>query len=139
MILRCDGHVVASKNVVFDGLKYVSLHQRNVLVSRGMVNHRRFVVLKDFVQAIAILNASDLRIEGNKRKGLTHFAFNFKQRGLCDFKSNDSSRLKTGDLPAKFEPYRSGRAGHENNFALQRAPYRILFEVYGRAAKKILK
>src|ERR1700722_5970729 len=118
MILRCDGHVVASKNVVFDGLKYMSLHQRNVLVSRGMVNHRWLVVLKDFVQAIAILNASNLRIKGNKRKGLTHFVFDFEQRGFRNIKSDNSGRLKTGDLPAKLEPDRSGCAGHEDNLAL---------------------
>src|SRR5580704_16366657 len=123
MIRGRDGHIVTSEDIVRDGLKYMSLHQWNVLVGRGMVNHRRFVVLKDFVQAIAILNVSNLGIKGNKRKGLTHFAFDFKQRGFCDLKSDDSSRMKTGDLPAKFEPDRSGRAGHEDNFALQRAPY----------------
>src|ERR1700683_5441740 len=112
MILGRDGHVVASKNIVFDCLKYMSLHQWNVLVGGGVVNHGRFVELKDFVQAIAILNASNLRIKGNERKGLAHFAFDFEQRGFCNLKSNDSSRMKTGDLPAKFESYRSGRAGH---------------------------
>ncbi len=122
MLCGRDGDVVGSEDIVFDGLKCMSFHQWNVLVSRGMIDHSRFIMPEDFVQAIAVLNASDFRVERNKGKGLTHFAIDLEEGRFRNLKSDNPGRVETRNLPAKFETDRSGRAGDENDFSFQRAP-----------------
>ena len=78
MLSSRDGYIVGAENVVFDRLKHMSFHQRNMFVGCGMINHIRFVELKDLVQAVAILNASDLGVKRNMRKRLTHFAIDLE-------------------------------------------------------------
>ena len=73
MLSSRDGYIVGAENVVFDGLKHMILHEWNMFVGCGMINHIRSVELKDLVQAVTILYASNLGVKRNVRKRLTHF------------------------------------------------------------------
>src|ERR1019366_3293859 len=103
-----------------------------------MIDHRGSVSAQDVVQASAILDASDLRMEGNLRERLVHFAINFEQRGLGDFESDDLGGVKARDLRAKFGADGSCHAGDKKDFPFERASDLAFFEAYRGPAKEIL-
>ncbi len=113
-------------------------HERNVLVGRCVIDDCRLVLPKNFVQPIAVLHASDLRVKRNVRKKLSHFAVDFKQRGFRNLESDNSARLKPRYLSAQLETDRSCRSGDKDYLVMQRVPDRAFFKVHRAAPKQIL-
>ena len=66
--------IVGSEDIILSGLKDVRLHQWDVLVGSGMIDHGRPVLRQNFIHASAILSTSNLGVEGDLREGPAHFA-----------------------------------------------------------------
>jgi hypothetical protein len=138
-VLCCGhSHVIGPEDVVLDRLENVRFHEGDMLVGSGMIDNLWPILTQDVVQAGAILNAPNLRMEGNLRESLAHFAIDFEQRGLGDFKSDNPGRVKACDLSAKFGTDGSRRAGNEDDFAFERATNLVFFKAYRGPSQEIL-
>jgi len=138
-VLCCGhSHVIGPEDVVLDRLENVRFHEGDMLVGSGMIDNLWPILTQDVVQAGAILNAPNLRIEADLRERLAHFAINFEQRGLGDFKSDNPGGVKASDLPAELGADGSCCAGDEYDFAFERATNLVFFKVYRGPTQQIL-
>jgi hypothetical protein len=103
-----------------------------------MIDHRRLVLPQDIEQASAILDASNLRMEGNLRESPAYFPIDFKQGRFGDFESDNPGGVKACDLSTKFGTDGSRRTSDKNDFPFERASDLAFFEAHRGPTQEIL-
>ena len=108
--LRSHGDVIGAQDVVLDCLKDMLFHHGNMFVRGSVVHDCGAMVMDHFVQAAAVLDASDLGVEGDMRERLAHLAVDFQERSFRDFKADNRGWNGTwqfgGRVRSQWTPWR---------------------------------
>src|SRR5882672_4438153 len=99
------GEIVCSKDVVLDRFKKMRLHERNVLVRRGVENQGRRVLSEYLSKALHILDIADFRAKHEIRKGLPHLILQVKQGRFGELECHQRRGTKARDLAAQLRSY----------------------------------
>ena len=117
---RRGEQVFGAKDVVFDGLGGADLHQRHMLMRRGVEDDRRVVGLEHFVQALDVADGAYQR--DDRRVGAVLVA----QLGLqligavfVDVEDQQPARLVAHDLAAQLAADGPAAAGDQHDFVVQ--------------------
>src|ERR1022692_2249938 len=136
-MMEVHGHVVCSEDVVLDCLEDVHLHHWDMLVGCGMIDDRWRILAQNLVQAVAILYAPDLGVEGDLGERLAHFTIDFEEGRFGDFESDDPCGVEACNLSAEFGADGAGRTGDQYDLAFEPAADLFLFQLHGIAAQEI--
>src|ERR1019366_4594385 len=129
--------VPGAEDVVFNGLENVGLHHGDVLVRGRVIEDGRAVLLQDFGQALLVLDAADLRVEGDVGKELAHFAIEVEQGGFGDLKTDDGTRVEARDLAAQFRADGARGAGDKDRVAGEFTGNSVVIEADRDAAEEV--
>src|SRR3954468_19405985 len=111
-MLGCGcNHVVSTKNIVLDCLEDVALHERHMLVRRGVVDDGGLIFRDHFRYTGAVLDTSDLGMKEDVRVEIGHLPVEIEQTGFGNFKCHYGGGLETSHLAAELRSDRPGGTG----------------------------
>ena len=115
-------HVLRSKHVVEDRLGDIGLHQRHVLVRRGVKHGVRRGAADHPRQSITITDVRDDRFDGDVREGSAQLLKQLEDRVLASPEGDDAPRLEARQLPTQLTADRPTSArDHDHTVANERA------------------
>ena len=94
------GDDARAQRVVAYGFERIRLHQRHVLVRRGVEDHRRPVAVEDLVHLPAALAVREDRHTGGEPALVDELALDVEQRGLALLDKHEPLRPEASDLAA---------------------------------------
>ena len=112
-------------------------HDRDVLVSRRMIEDRRFETSEQLRNSGLVLNAPDFGKERDLGIQFFHLSVQMEQSALRYVVADDRVRAKLGYLPAQFRAYRTARPSHDDRLTLQFRPYLRVFQMNRPTPQKI--
>src|SRR5690348_17033445 len=131
-------NVSRSEDVVEHCFRNMLLHQRHVLVRRGMKDRVRPIQFEDRLQPSEISNVGDDRHDLDMWERALHFLGQFEDRVLTSPERDYALRFETRDLATQLTSDRAARAADQHHFTGAQRTDLSEISSYGFAAKQIL-
>ena len=113
------GHVQRAKDVILDRLVRADLHQRHVLVRRGMEHDVRPILSEDHIHAVFVADGADHNGQVKVRIIPQKLLLDIIGVILIDLKDHKLLRLVLRDLPAELAADGASAARDQDRFAAQ--------------------
>ena len=132
------GNGARDEGVVADGLERVRLHERHVLVGRGMEDDRGPVLLEDLPH---LRRVAGIREDGGRRVEVAlvdELALDLEEARLAVVDEHEPGRAHPCDLPAQLGSDRAAGSGDEHHLAGEVAGDRREIDLDGLASEEVL-
>src|ERR1017187_9154107 len=131
-------HIHRSEYIVLNRLEDVRFHQRDVFISRGVIDKGQAMALKHLFEPRGVPDAANLRMEDTAWKIARDLQSQMEKRGYGDVIADDCRGTKAGDLTATLRTDGSRRARHENRLAAKLLRNAIMFQVHRGPGQQVL-